>query len=175
MHTAYVHTLLFSFIFLQTALHIAAQYNESGIVHALLQHGASQRIVDNNGMCDQWYCCASDECTIYQQGIMRLITNMRLIKSFLYSCPIDRIPSHPRLYRTCDGYVKRRDVLVGEYCAWTPRLGEHLPVRSETGNNHDKYAVSVIRQKEIVGHVPRHDCIHMDDYVIFLRVIGACA
>ena len=37
---------------LQTALHIAARWNESGIAHALLQHGASQQIVDDAGMCD---------------------------------------------------------------------------------------------------------------------------
>ena len=37
---------------------------------------------------------------------------------------------------------------------WTPRLGEHLPVRPETGNNHDKYAVFIVRQGGIVGPVP---------------------
>ena len=29
----------------------------------------------------------------------------------------------------------------------TPLLGECLSVRSETGNNHDKYAVSVVKQE----------------------------
>ena len=36
-----------------------------------------------------------------------------------------------------------------------PCFGEHLPVRSEMGNNHDKYAVSVVRQGGIIAHVPR--------------------
>ena len=38
---------------------------------------------------------------------------------------------------------------------WTPLLGERLLVRPETGNNHDKYAVSVVKHGEIVGHLPR--------------------
>ena len=37
---------------------------------------------------------------------------------------------------------------------WTPLLGERLPVRSETGNNH-KYAVSVVKHGGIVGHLTR--------------------
>ena len=34
---------------------------------------------------------------------------------------------------------------------WTPLLGERLPVRPETGNNHYKYAVSVVKHGGIVG------------------------
>ena len=36
-----------------------------------------------------------------------------------------------------------------------PLLGERLSVRSETGNNHDKYAVSVVKHRGIVGNLPR--------------------
>ena len=50
MHTAYFD---FSHSFcLQTALHMAAEYNESGITRILLQQGASQQIVDKYGMCE---------------------------------------------------------------------------------------------------------------------------
>ena len=38
---------------------------------------------------------------------------------------------------------------------WMPHLGEHLPVHPEMGNNHDKYAFSIVRQGGIVGHVRR--------------------
>ena len=38
---------------------------------------------------------------------------------------------------------------------WTPLLGERLLVRPETGNNHDKYTVSVVKHGGIVGHLPR--------------------
>ena len=34
----------------------------------------------------------------------------------------------------------------------TPLLGERLSVRPETGNNHDKYAVSVVKRDGIVGN-----------------------
>ena len=37
----------------------------------------------------------------------------------------------------------------------TPLLGERLSVRSETGNNHDKYAVSFVKHGGIVGNLPR--------------------
>ena len=37
----------------------------------------------------------------------------------------------------------------------TPLLGECLLVRSETGNNHDKYTVSVVKHGGIVGNLPR--------------------
>ena len=50
-----VHTTYFDFshlFCLQTALHKAAEYNESGIARILLQHGASQQIVDKYGMCE---------------------------------------------------------------------------------------------------------------------------
>ena len=49
----------------------------------------------------------------------------------------------------------------------TPLLGECLSVHSETGNNHDKYAVSVVKHGGIVGNVPhellqtvRHFILH---------------
>ena len=37
----------------------------------------------------------------------------------------------------------------------TPLLGERLSVRPEIGNNHDKYAVSVVKRGGIVGNFHR--------------------
>lgn len=38
---------------------------------------------------------------------------------------------------------------------WTPQLGEKLSLLQEKDNIHDRYAVSVVRDEELVGHVPR--------------------
>ena len=38
---------------------------------------------------------------------------------------------------------------------WTPILGEKLLTATESENHHDKYAVKVLKETEVVGHVPR--------------------
>lgn len=38
---------------------------------------------------------------------------------------------------------------------WTPTVGETLQVSQELSNPHDVYAVSVLKDANIVGHVPR--------------------
>ena len=38
---------------------------------------------------------------------------------------------------------------------WNPVLGETLLCEQEFGNIHDPYAVAVVRDKTIIGHVPR--------------------
>ena len=38
---------------------------------------------------------------------------------------------------------------------WTPTLGEKLSTATEPEKHHDKYAVKVLKEKEVVGHVPR--------------------
>ena len=38
---------------------------------------------------------------------------------------------------------------------WTPTLGEKLSTATEPENHHDKYAVKVLKENEVVGHVPR--------------------
>ena len=37
---------------------------------------------------------------------------------------------------------------------WTPTLGKKLSTASEPENHHDKYAVKVLEENEVVGHVP---------------------
>ena len=39
--------------------------------------------------------------------------------------------------------------------SWTPSIGEELPVQREDGNQHDDHAVAVMKNGDIVGHVPR--------------------
>lgn len=38
---------------------------------------------------------------------------------------------------------------------WTPHVGEILSTRKETGNHHDRFAVAVLKDDRIVGHIPR--------------------
>ena len=38
---------------------------------------------------------------------------------------------------------------------WSPTIGETLALEREEDNVHDRYAVTVIRNESIVGHMPR--------------------
>ncbi len=38
---------------------------------------------------------------------------------------------------------------------WTPAVGETLQIRVEDHNEHDEYAVAVVKGGSTVGHVPR--------------------
>ena len=38
---------------------------------------------------------------------------------------------------------------------WTPTLGEKLSTAAKPENHHEKYAVKVLKENEVVGHVPR--------------------
>ena len=38
---------------------------------------------------------------------------------------------------------------------WTPTVGEQLTCQREIGNNKDRYAVVILRNRTTVGHVPR--------------------
>ena len=38
---------------------------------------------------------------------------------------------------------------------WTPHVGEILSTRKEAGNHHDRFAVAVLKDDRIVGHIPR--------------------
>ena len=38
---------------------------------------------------------------------------------------------------------------------WTPEAGEELVVNREYGNKHNEHAVAVIKDGEIVSHLPR--------------------
>ena len=38
---------------------------------------------------------------------------------------------------------------------WTPSIGESLSQALESGNSHDRFAVSLVKDERVVGHVPR--------------------
>ena len=38
---------------------------------------------------------------------------------------------------------------------WTPLIGELLQTATEAGNGHDRFAVAVKKDDDVVGHVPR--------------------
>ena len=44
---------------------------------------------------------------------------------------------------------------------WRPLVGEILTLEREEGNNHDKFAVSLLKHTTVLGHVPQ----------VFLRVL----
>ena len=37
---------------------------------------------------------------------------------------------------------------------WMPGIGEELSIEKEPGNLHDKFAVSVVKNDYMIGHVP---------------------
>jgi len=39
---------------------------------------------------------------------------------------------------------------------WTPVIGEQLYLDKEHGNPHDDFAVAVIKDHQIVGHIPEY-------------------
>ena len=59
--------------------------------------------------------------------------------------------------KDCHSFVLN-SVVSGHHvykCIWTPSVGEELPVVTEVGNLHEKYAACIKKDIEIVGHVPR--------------------
>ena len=38
---------------------------------------------------------------------------------------------------------------------WTPSIGEMLESQPDTGNKHDRYAIGMVKDGEIVGHAPK--------------------
>ena len=41
---------------------------------------------------------------------------------------------------------------------WQPLVGEMLTLKEEEGNNHDKFAVSLLKHATVLGHVPQNFC-----------------
>ena len=112
---------------------------------------------------------------------MRLITNMRLITRFPYIfpytlaqtsvyCIVGEMASQAEETFSFVSVVRGHHIYKS---VWTPMLGERLSVRPETGNNHDKHAVSVVKRGGIVGHVPRE--LSRTVWHFLLHLLGACA
>ena len=50
--------------------------------------------------------------------------------------------------------------------SWTPVIGEVLLVERKEDNQHDDYAVAVMKNGDIVGHAPRFISLHIKDQVL---------
>ena len=53
---------------------------------------------------------------------------------------------------TIDSFVRGHHVYQSQ---WTPFIGECLVIKREPDNRHDKFAVAVIHEGDVVGHLPR--------------------
>jgi len=53
---------------------------------------------------------------------------------------------------TIDSFVRGHHVYQSR---WTPYIGECLVIKREPDNVHDKFAVAVIYEGDVVGHLPR--------------------
>ena len=67
-----------------------------------------------------------------------------------------------------DGVI--RGVHVYKF-VWQPAMGEVLLLQREIGNCHDRYSVSLKKNRETVGHVPRE----MSKFVWFFPRLGGQA
>ena len=57
-----------------------------------------------------------------------------------------------------DSQGEKRSVVKGNHVyknIWAPFTGEQLSLQAEEDNKHDKYAVAVLKDDYVVGHVPR--------------------
>ena len=79
---------------------------------------------------------------------------MRLIMRFLYTSPyiVGAMATQTEETFSIVSVVREHHVYK---LVRTPLLGERLSVQSETGNNHDKYAVSIVKHGGIVGNLHR--------------------
>jgi len=53
---------------------------------------------------------------------------------------------------------------------WMPSIGENLEVQVDEGNEHDSFAVAVIKVGQVVGHAPRE---HSKIFWYFIRRGGS--
>ena len=57
--------------------------------------------------------------------------------------------------RVCDGELCPRHMYHIYKNLWDASVGEELPLKKDSGNEMDPYAVAVMRRSTIIGHVPR--------------------
>ena len=76
---------------------------------------------------------------------------------------------------TLESYIRGHHVY---HTIWTPIVGEVLPTKRELTNDYDRYAVAVLKDGEVVGHVPRaltkttSFFLRYDGNVVFCEVSG---
>ena len=57
-----------------------------------------------------------------------------------------------------DNYFQLEGVVRGHHIyknVWTPVIGEHLSLQQEPDNSYDSFAVTVMKEGDVVGRVPR--------------------
>ena len=57
-----------------------------------------------------------------------------------------------------DNYFQLEGVVRGHHIyknVWTPAIGEHLSLQQEPDNSYDSFAVTVMKEGDVVGRVPR--------------------
>jgi len=67
-----------------------------------------------------------------------------------------------------DSAVRGYHIYIYQALWPNPYIGEQLECQEEYGNAHDMYAVSVIHEDAIVGHLPRNistPCLHTLKYL----------
>ena len=76
---------------------------------------------------------------------------------------------------TSESYIRGHHVY---HTTWTPIVGEVLPVKRELTNAYDRFAVAVLKDGEVVGHIPRALAkttsffLRYDGNVVFCEVSG---
>ena len=84
-----------------------------------------------------------------------------------------------KLLETADHSLwSRMFVAIIYHAIWTPIIGKVLPVKRELTNDYDHFAVAVLIDAEVVGHVPRSLSkttsffLRYDGNVVFCEVTG---
>ena len=68
------------------------------------------------------------------------------------------LASYPSVKYIMESELVKESVVLGHHIykdVWSPVVGELLPVLQESNNVHDRRAVAVFSDVNIVGHVPR--------------------
>ena len=77
-----------------------------------------------------------------------------------------------------NNYFKKASVIRGQHIyniIWMPVVGEELALQQEDGNDHDTHAVTVMKDSNVVGHIPLSISLvsrqHCSSYVCKAEVI----
>ena len=79
-----------------------------------------------------------------------MVVSLNRFENLLYTSVL--IIPYSLAYRLGNRAAYRRPAPIS---FWTPRIQEELTCKKKPDNQHDKYAVKVLKDGEIVGHIPR--------------------
>ena len=72
---------------------------------------------------------------------------------------------------TINSFVRGHHVYQSK---WTPFIGQCLVIKREPDNPHDKFAVSVICEGDVVGHLPRSIAKNVSYFLSHHGNVGFC-